>query len=115
MGEPVQKELPYRIFYKIGQTSRIVGVESYVLRYWETEFPFLNPKKTKTGQRLYSKKDIEIISQIKKMLYEEKYTVEGVRKKLSRIYQSYNAENLTEEDKIEKIKRKLKEILNILS
>lgn len=66
MGNSLQQEFPYRFFYKIGETSRIVGVKPYVLRYWETEFPFLKPKKTKTGQRLYTKKDIEMLLLIKK-------------------------------------------------
>uniref|UniRef100_A0A7C4AKF4 MerR family transcriptional regulator n=1 Tax=Thermodesulfovibrio aggregans TaxID=86166 RepID=A0A7C4AKF4_9BACT len=115
MGNPLQKELPYKLFYKIGETSRIVGVEPYVLRFWETEFPFLKPKKTKTGQRLYTKKDIEIILLIKKMLYEDKYTIEGVRQKLNRIYNSNYNSRLTKEDIIEKVKYRLKEILRMLS
>ncbi len=73
---------PEKLFYKIGEVSRIVGVESYVLRYWETEFPFLEPRKSKSGQRVYIKKDIDLILQIKKLLYEEKYTIDGVRRKL---------------------------------
>lgn len=77
------KLFPDKLFYKIGEVSSIIGVESYVLRYWETEFPFLNPKKSKSGQRIYTKDDIEIIMQIKKLLYEEKYTIDGVRRKLS--------------------------------
>ncbi|ACI22125.1 MULTISPECIES: MerR family transcriptional regulator [Thermodesulfovibrio] len=113
MGEALQKELPFKIFYKIGETSRIVGVEPYVLRYWETEFPFLKPKKTKTGQRLYTKKDIEIILLIKKMLYEDRYTVEGVRQKLGN--RLIPCERFSREDIIEKIRYKLKEILRMLS
>ena len=74
---------PEKLFYKIGEVSRIVGVESYVLRYWETEFPFLSPMKSKSGQRIYTKKDIELILQIKKLLYEKKYTIDGARKNLS--------------------------------
>lgn len=117
MGEPLQRELPYKLFYKIGETSRLVGVEPYVLRYWETEFPFLKPKKTKTGQRLYTERDIEVIFLIKKMLYEEKYTIDGVRKKLGKIYdnQTYSCESLTKEDILEKVKLRLMEILKMLS
>ncbi len=115
MGNPLQKELTYKLFYKIGETSRIVGVEPYVLRFWETEFPFLKPKKTKTGQRLYTKKDIEIILLIKKMLYEDKYTIEGVRQRLNKIYNSNYNSRLTKEDIIEKLKYRLKEILRMLS
>ena len=73
---------PEKLFYKIGEVSKLVGVESYVLRYWETEFPFLKPRKSKSGQRIYTKKDVDLILQIKKLLYEEKYTIDGVRKKL---------------------------------
>lgn len=73
--------VPDKLFYKIGEVSRITGVESYVLRYWETEFPFLRPRKNKSGQRVYVKKDIDLILQIKKLLYQERYTIEGVRKK----------------------------------
>lgn len=73
---------PEKLFYKIGEVSRIVGVETYVLRYWETEFPFLSPRKSKSGQRVYTKKDIDLILQIKKLLYDDKYTIDGVRQKL---------------------------------
>lgn len=76
-----QLPLPNKLFYKIGEVSKISGVESYVLRYWETEFPFLSPRKNRSGQRVYVKKDVELILQIKKLLYQERYTIEGVRKK----------------------------------
>jgi DNA-binding transcriptional MerR regulator len=78
-----QLPLPDKLFYKIGEVSRIAAVESYVLRYWETEFPFLKPRKNKSGQRVYTKKDLEIILLLKKMLYQERFTIEGVRKKFS--------------------------------
>ena len=79
----IKAQLPLhdKLFYKIGEVSKISGVESYVLRYWETEFPFLSPRKNKSGQRVYVKKDVELILQIKKLLYQERYTIEGVRKK----------------------------------
>jgi DNA-binding transcriptional MerR regulator len=73
---------PDKLFYKIGEVSRIVGVEPYVLRYWETEFSFLKPRKSKSGQRVYIKKDIETLLKIKRLLYQERYTIEGVRKRL---------------------------------
>lgn len=75
--------LPDKLFYKIGEVSQRTGVESYVLRYWETEFPILKPRKNKSGQRVYVKKDLDLILQLKKMLYQERYTIEGARKKLS--------------------------------
>ncbi|UCG77687.1 MAG: MerR family transcriptional regulator [Nitrospirota bacterium] len=77
-----KKQITEKLFYKIGEVSRITGVEAYVLRYWETEFPFLKPRKSNSGQRVYVKKDIELISQIKNLLYNERYTIEGVRKRL---------------------------------
>lgn len=73
--------VPDKLFYKIGEVSKITGVETYVLRYWETEFSFLRPRKNKSGQRVYIKKDVELIIQIKRMLYQERYTIEGVRKR----------------------------------
>lgn len=76
-----QLSVPDKLFYKIGEVSRITGIESYVLRYWETEFPFLKPRKNKSGQRVYVKKDLEMILMVKKMLYQERYTIEGVRKR----------------------------------
>ncbi|GBD98238.1 HTH-type transcriptional repressor YcgE [bacterium BMS3Abin07] len=77
-----KKPVTEKLFYKIGEVSRITGVEAYVLRYWETEFPFLKPRKSSSGQRVYVKKDIELIDQIKNLLYNERYTIEGVRKRL---------------------------------
>src|SRR5512135_1901035 len=76
-----QLPLPDKLFYKIGEVSKITEVEPYVLRYWETEFHFLRPRKNKSGQRVYVKKDLELILQIKRMLYQERYTIEGVRKR----------------------------------
>ena len=73
---------PGKLFYKIGEVSRITGLESYVLRYWETEFPFLQPKKGRGGQRVYVSADIEAVLKIKRMLYEEGFTISGARKRL---------------------------------
>lgn len=94
-------------------------MEPYVLRYWETEFSFLKPRKSRSGQRLYVKKDIELILEIKRLLYEEKYTIEGVRKKLGgRSLQVVNKEPLevSEEtkEKLRRIKARLKEIIDSL-
>ncbi|MBI5100437.1 MAG: MerR family transcriptional regulator [Nitrospirae bacterium] len=75
--------LPDKLFYKIGEVSRITAIEPYVLRYWETEFPFLKPRKNKSGQRVYTRKELELIIQVKTMLYQERYTIEGVRKRFS--------------------------------
>lgn len=78
-----QLPLPNKLFFRIGEVSRLSGLEPYVLRYWETEFPQIKPDKGTSGQRLYKKKDLENILQIKQLLYKDGYTIAGARKKLS--------------------------------
>jgi len=113
---------PDKLFYKIGEVSKIVGVEPYVLRYWETEFSFLKPRKNKSGQRVYIKKDVELLLMIKRLLHQERYTIEGVRKRLGLV--SVQAEPKPEPEQkkevrqpartIEHIKKRLREILSQL-
>jgi DNA-binding transcriptional MerR regulator len=74
--------IPDKLFFRIGEVSRLVGVEPYVLRYWESEFPGLSPKKSNTGQRMFRRKDVEMLLNIKQLLYEKKFTIEGARKAL---------------------------------
>jgi DNA-binding transcriptional MerR regulator len=71
-----------RLYYKIGDACKTLGIQPYVLRYWETEFPALSPAKSRSGQRVYSEKELEIIRRIKQLLYEEGYTIAGAKKKL---------------------------------
>ncbi|MCG8460958.1 MAG: MerR family transcriptional regulator [Holophagales bacterium] len=71
-----------KLFYKIGEACKLVDIQPYVLRYWETEFPFLQPDKSKSGQRVYSDRELAIIRRIKELLYEEGYTIAGAKKKL---------------------------------
>jgi DNA-binding transcriptional MerR regulator len=80
-SNPQQK--PSKLFYRIGEVSRLTGLEPYVLRYWETEFPQIKPEKGGSKQRLYSKKDLDAILQIKQLLYKEGFTIAGARKKLN--------------------------------
>lgn len=75
-------EIPNKLYFRIGEVSRLVGVEPYVLRYWESEFPTLSPKKSDTGQRLYRRKDVELLLVIKQLLYDKRYTIEGARQYL---------------------------------
>lgn len=75
--------VPKKLYYKIREVCEIVGVEAHVLRYWETEFPALSPPKSKSGQRTYRPKDIELLLQIRKLLYEDGFTIAGARKQLS--------------------------------
>jgi len=74
--------IPNKRFFKIGEVSKIVGVPTYVLRYWEREFSLLRPRRAQSKQRLYRRKDVEMLLQIKKLLHKEKYTIAGARKKL---------------------------------
>ena len=75
--------VPKKLYYKIREVCEILGVEAHVLRFWESEFPALAPPKSKTGQRTYRPKDIELLLRIKKLLYEEGFTIAGARKRLS--------------------------------
>ncbi len=72
-----------KLFYKIGEVSRITGLKAFVLRFWESEFPALYPKKNNGGQRVYTKKEIDLILEIKRLLYKEGMTISGAKKKLS--------------------------------
>jgi len=74
--------LPNKLYFRIGEVARIVGVKPYVLRYWETEFTILRPGKTPSHHRLYRRRDVETLLEIKKLLYEEGFTIAGAKKKL---------------------------------
>jgi len=75
-------EIPDKLFFKIGEVSKLTDVKSHVLRYWESEFPSLNPPKNRAAQRVYRKKDIETVLKIKQLLYDENYTISGAKKRL---------------------------------
>ena len=77
-----QKELPDKLYFKVGEVSAIVGVPAYVLRFWESEFKKINPKRSASGQRLYRKSDIELILKIKHLLYDKKFTIQGAKQHL---------------------------------
>ncbi|MCI0407472.1 MAG: MerR family transcriptional regulator [Acidobacteria bacterium] len=75
-------EIPKKHFYKIGEVCSLTDTQPYVLRFWESEFPQLAPNKSRTGQRIYRSRDVHLILEIKKLLYDEGYTIAGARKKL---------------------------------
>jgi DNA-binding transcriptional MerR regulator len=81
-------EIPNKLYFRIGDVSRIAGVKPYVLRYWETEFPSIGPKKSGSNHRLYRRKDVELILDIKRLLYQERYTIEGARKHLEALHKA---------------------------
>lgn len=110
-----------KLYYSISEVSRLTGLEQYILRYWETEFELLKPGKNRAGNRIYTNKDIKLILQIKQLLREEKYTIEGAKKILTDL-NFENVVNVKEEDEQEQkkvvqpkpIKKDLEEIKNFL-
>ena len=114
-------EIPDKLYFRIGEVSEILGVEPYVLRYWESEFSQLAPKKSGTGHRLYRRKDVELLLRIKRLLYEERFTIEGARQTLQKeartaklgVHNGTQGE-LFSKDPLPEIRRELTEILNIL-
>ncbi|MES2504575.1 MAG: MerR family transcriptional regulator [Myxococcota bacterium] len=75
-------ELPNKKYFKIGETSILLGVKPHVLRYWETEFPQIRPFKSGTGQRLYKRSDLEALAKIQRLLYRERFTIAGAKQAL---------------------------------
>jgi DNA-binding transcriptional MerR regulator len=75
---------PEKLFFRIGDVAEITGIKPHVLRYWESEFSGLHPRKNRAGQRIYERRDVELILEIKKLLYEQRYTISGARKRLAR-------------------------------
>src|SRR5215210_8259206 len=78
----LSSRIPEKLFFKIGEVCELIKVQPHVLRYWETEFPMLAPQKNRAGQRVYRRKDVEMVMRIRDLLYEEKFTIAGAKKKL---------------------------------
>ena len=119
--QPGTPEIPDKLYFKIGEVSELLGVEPYVLRYWETEFSALSPKKSGTGHRLYRRKDVELLLRIKYLLKEKRFTIEGARQSLHAEGRSPKArvprrmqQELFSDDPLPEIRRELSEILEIL-
>lgn len=96
---------PEKLYFRIGEVARIVGVKPYVLRYWETEFSILKPDKSPSKHRLYRRRDVETLLQIKELLHRKRFTIEGARKVLKVGKQSTTARGLPSDEL-----RKLREI-----
>ena|SRR5581483_257575 len=112
--------VPDKLYFRIGEVSELCSLPAYVLRFWETEFPQLKPVKSSTGQRMYRRKDVEAVLRIKKLLYEEGFTIAGARQQL-------RAESKTEKNQaplpfpvqstadLKRIRHGLQEILGMLA
>lgn len=112
-------EIPDKLYFRIGEVSRVSGVKPHVLRYWETEFSAITPRKSGRGHRLYRRKDVELILEIKRLLYEERFTIEGARKLLGRRSRRAPAKAtqgglFSSSSALEKIRAELKAILDLL-
>ena len=106
-------EVPDRLYFRIGEVSSITGVPPYVLRYCESEFPVLQPRKSGGGQRLYRKRDVFMILEIRKLLYQERYTVAGARRRLTE--REERARRLEMRAALQRIRIGLEEIVKRLS
>ena len=80
-----KSQIPDRLYFRIGDVADLLGVKPYVLRYWETEFPMIHPQKSTSGHRVYRRSDVETVMMIKRLLYEERYSLEGARKKIKEL------------------------------
>src|SRR5436190_11975173 len=123
MSEPaienIPQPIPDKLYFRIGEVSRLVGVPHHVLRYWESEFHSLSPKKSGTGHRLYRRKDVELLLQIKHLLYEKRFTIDGARQHL--LAEAKNAQkDIKQEqqplfsDPLPEIRRELSDILKMM-
>ena len=117
----MKQPIPDKLFFKIGEVAEIAEVEQHVLRYWEDEFDVLKPNKNRSGQRLYQKKDIEQVLEIKQLLYADKFTIAGAKKRLKQKKSSNGDSQMDfgfDRDALADWKKKatqdLKSILNIL-
>lgn len=121
-GKGMQKKPIKRLYYSIAQVSEMTGLKAYVLRYWESEFPELKPGKNRAGNRIYKHKDIQLIQLIKRLLYQEKYTIEGARQKLNELDSQRDKTtqmSLLEPDRkktlLQELRKGLQECLDILN
>lgn len=117
----MEKKPIKKLYYSISEVSQLTSLKQYVLRYWETEFPELRPTKNRAGNRIYRPKDIKLVFLIKKLLYEDRYTIEGARQKLKSL--KLDDSNLQSKElrsswknqiAISEIKRDLQDLLEML-
>jgi DNA-binding transcriptional MerR regulator len=104
--------IPDKLFYRIGEVSRIAGVPATVLRFWESEFHRIKPRRTEAGQRMYRRSDVELILQIKNLLYEQKFTIKGARQHLKS--KAHSTLSPPRHEIVQQLRNELKQIRNLL-
>ncbi|MES0363320.1 MAG: MerR family transcriptional regulator [Desulfobacteria bacterium] len=108
-------KIPEKRYFRIGEVSALTSIESYVLRYWETEFPKIKPARSRSGQRLYKRRDIEIILQIKDLLYQKKFTIAGAKKHLQQEKASKPSDADSQRLMLEQVREELITIRDLLN
>jgi DNA-binding transcriptional MerR regulator len=107
---PFQIKIPDKLYFKIGEVSQISGLPSHVLRFWESEFKKIKPRRTASGQRSYTQKDVAMILEIRHLLHDKKFTIEGARKFLN----SRTRSETGDKNFLEDLKKELTNIRNLL-
>jgi DNA-binding transcriptional MerR regulator len=112
--------IPDKLYFRIGEVSKLTQTKPYVLRFWEAEFPTLRPVKAKSGHRMYRRQDVEMVLEIKRLLYEKGYTIEGARKQLANHSpdageQKHLFRSTLDVAELKAIKRELQSVLTLLS
>ncbi|HEX4036549.1 MAG TPA: MerR family transcriptional regulator [Acidobacteriaceae bacterium] len=122
---PREPLIPDKLYFRIGEVAKLCGVETYVLRFWETEFPQMRPNKSGTGQRLYRKRDVELALRVKRLLHNEGYTIAGARQVLTQEAANARAPQLPlieggapsapVKAKLQRVRAELRDLLSVLS
>ena len=107
-------EIPDKLFFRIGEVSRIAGVPATVLRFWEGEFRRIKPRRTEAGQRMYRRTDVELILEIKNLLYEQKFTIKGARQYLKDKSRKPDPAPAPKSELIRQLRKELEEIRDLL-
>jgi len=106
--------IPDKLYFRIGEVGKILGVEPYVIRYWESEFKTVRPIRTRSDQRLYRRQDVEELLTIKSLLYDDMFTIAGAKKRLSRRKREDREKTGDGDNLLEDVKRTLHEIKQLL-
>ncbi|HLU68576.1 MAG TPA: MerR family transcriptional regulator [Kofleriaceae bacterium] len=118
MGDSYERDprIPEKEYFRIGEVAQIAGVEPYVLRFWETEFKRLRPSKTRTSQRVYSRRDVSLVLRIRDLLYEEGYTINGARRQLQRSDRSAASREVPARTRaaLERVRKEAEDLLRLV-